>query len=277
MGSLLTEGNHLFLAPETRRAGSSQWKDLLALLIEAVDAEAEACGAESVVLRDLPAGDEEMDALMLDYGFSSMPAPDSLVAELGWRDEAELLRGLTRKFRRHQLAEVKPWNDAYVAEYLGGGGRTPDAAELRHFYELYLHVKARSFDLNTFRLPRDIFTRMMAFPQWELISLRDRGADAPAGSEAPVAVVACFVGEGHYVPTLIGMDYHYVRSRGLYRQCLRHVLLRAKQRGLGRVLFGMGASLEKRRFGAKVEPRVYYVRADDHYGFDVIHQLGAGS
>ncbi len=58
---------------------------------------------------------------------------------------------------------------------------------------------------------------------------------------------------------------------------VEELMLRARELGLRRVLFGMGASLEKRRFGARSEPRAYYVRADDHYSFDVIHQISVES
>jgi 7-keto-8-aminopelargonate synthetase-like enzyme len=277
MGSLLTEGNHLFLDPETRRPGASEWRDLMALLLKSVGEDAEALGAESIVLRDLPSEDPEMDALLLDHGFSKLPAPDSMVAELHWQDEEALLRGLTRKFRRHQIAQVQPWNDTYGVEIFGAGTRAPTPDQLERFYQLYRNVKAKSFELNTFPLPHDIFARMNQCRGWELLALHVRpGAEADA-PDGPVAVVACFVGDDRYVPTLVGLDYRFVGARGLYRQCLRHILLRAKQKGLGHVLFGMGAPLEKRRFGAKPEARSYYVRADDHYSFDVIAQISARS
>jgi len=277
MGSLLTEGNHLFLDPGARSAGSSEWKDLMALLLEAVGEDADARGAETIILRDLPDGDPEMNALLLEHGFSTLPAPDSMVAELTWRDEDEFLRCGTRDLRRHHTKQVRPWNDTYAVEVLGAKSRRPTPEQLDRFYELYLNVKQRSFALNTFRLPRDFFVRMLEFPSWEFLTLRVRPGIEPGAPEAPIAVVACFVGDDRYVPTVIGLDYRYVRSHGLYRQCLRHILLRARELEIGRVSFGFGASLEKRRFGAKSEPRVYYVQANDHYSFDVIHQMSAGS
>jgi 7-keto-8-aminopelargonate synthetase-like enzyme len=277
MGSLLTEGNHLFIDAESRRPGAGEWKELVAMLLEAVSQDAESRGAESLVLRDLPDGDAEMDALLRDHGFAKLAAPDSMVAELSWRSEDEMLRGLSRKFRRHHIAEVIPWNETYDVDVIGEGTRRPQADELAHFYQLYLNVKERSFDLNTFALPREIFGMMADAPGWELLTLRMRPGAASDEPEQPVAVVGCFVGEDRYVPTLIGLDDRFIRSHGLYRQCLRQILLRAKQLGRRCVDFGMGAALEKRRFGASAESSVYYVRAEDHYAVDVIHQISAGS
>ena len=90
-----------------------------------------------------------------------------------------------------------------------------------------------------------------------------------------VAVVGCFAGKQHYAPTVVGLDYEYVESRGLYRQSLRHMLLRAQQRGLDTVFLGMGAGLEKRRFGARPQRRALYVQVDDHYAADVIAQMSS--
>lgn len=277
MGSLLTEGDHLFLHPDARRGGSSEWKDLMALLLAAVDADAEARGAETLVLRDLPADDPEMDALLLERGFARLPAPETFVAECTWPDEQAFLRAGSRDLRRHHGRHVQPWNGTYEVEVLDGRSRRPTPDELAHLYALYRNVQGRSLALNTFPLPRDLFARMLEFPDWELLALRVRPGALPGAPDAPVAVVASFVGEDRYVPMVIGLDYAYVHAHGLYRQCLRHVVLRARALGLPRVLFGMGAPLEKRRFGARPTARVYYVRADDPYSFDAIQQLRTGS
>ena len=44
---------------------------------------------------------------------------------------------------------------------------------------------------------------------------------------------------------------------------------------LERVLFGMGASLEKRRFGAQATRNALYVQIHDTYAFDTVAQMSA--
>jgi len=81
------------------------------------------------------------------------------------------------------------------------------------------------------------------------------------GAREPVAVVASYRGADHYVPVFIGMDYRFVRSAALYRQSLRQVLLRARALGCKRVEFGIGATLEKQRLGARSQPASLFADA----------------
>ena len=69
---------------------------------------------------------------------------------------------------------------------------------------------------------------------------------------------------------IVGLDYDYVRSHHSYRQAMRQAVLRARAHGASRVLLGMGAPLEKRRFGARVDARCVYVQASDHYSHEVL-------
>ena len=192
-----------------------------------------------------------------------------------WTDEEEFLRSLTPKARRHQRGYVFPWNSAYTVEVLGPSTRRPSEAEWAHFYQLYRNVQSHSLALNTFPLPDSVFRNMLDFPDWELIVLSIRPEfcgreDAPAA-----AMIACFVGAEQYVPLVMGMDYSYVRSHGLYRQCLRHIIERSRVLELPRILFGFGASLEKRRFGAKPMQTCLYFSAHDTRPFQILGELEA--
>jgi 7-keto-8-aminopelargonate synthetase-like enzyme len=267
MGSLLTEGDHLYLAREPG------WKQALELLLAAVTEEAEAADAELVALRDLPDPDPELRDVLEQRGFLRLPAPESMVAELSWADEEELLRSLSPKARYHQRRCVAPWNDAYEVEILGAGTRALSEEEAAHLHRLYRNVKEGNLTLNTFELPRDLFAWMLRFPCWEIALFRAK--DQPPGA-APVAFGASFVGREHVVPTVIGLDYRYVRSHGLYRQCLRQALLRGRELGKRRVHLGMGAPLEKRRFGARPVQSALYLQARDLYAFDALEVASGG-
>jgi hypothetical protein len=56
---------------------------------------------------------------------------------------------------------------------------------------------------------------------------------------------------------------------------LRHGTLRARALGKRKVHFGFGASLEKRRFGARPQASTMYLEADDHYAFDALAHIAA--
>ena len=130
-------------------------------------------------IRDSPGDDPVMDRVLLEQGFLKLPAPESLSVDLTWNDDEEFLRGLSRKFRRHQKGAVYPFNDTFELEVLGHGGRSAvGGEELAQLRVLYENVKARSYELNTFPLPEETFEQMIASPPWEVLVLRPSGVPA---------------------------------------------------------------------------------------------------
>jgi hypothetical protein len=263
MGSLLTEGDHLYLDR------GADWRAALDLLLDAVGQEASRAGAGSIALRDLADGDAELDGALRERGFVAVAMPEAFAIDELATDDETWLAGLSPKARVHQRRDVLPWDEAFSVEVVRAGGRVPTDAEFDHLFELYRNVRARSLELNSFELPRTILRDMLRDDCWELVLLRL--ADQPAGP--PVAFGAHYAGARHYVPMIVGLDYAFVRSHHSYRQALRQALLRARERGADRVLLGMGAGLEKRRFGAVAERRLAYVQAGDHYAQEVLAAL----
>ncbi len=265
MGSLLTEGDHLFLDRD------ANWRGALELLFAAVSEHASAAGAGTIVLRDLDAADHELAAAIHESGYVRTSLPVSVVYERVESTDDEWMARLTQRQRRHQRRQVLPFDEAYEVEILRRGSRSVSEAELDHFYELYRAVQARGRALNVFPLPRRILRKMLQHEAWELMVLRLRETGEV------VSFGALFVGARHYAPMVIGLDYRYVASHGLYRQMLRRALLRARELGVQRVLFGMGATLEKKRFGGRGEERVAFAQASDHYAAEVLAGLAADS
>ncbi|WP_211281309.1 aminotransferase class I/II-fold pyridoxal phosphate-dependent enzyme [Mycobacterium angelicum] len=265
MGSLLTEGDHLYLDR------SANWRGALGLLLAAVAEHAGAAGAGTIVLRDLDAADLELAAAIRAAGYVRTSLPESLVCESVADSDEAWLAGLKQKQRWHQRRRVLPFDDTYEVEFLRRGSREVSDAELDHFYELYRAVQRRGLALNVFPLPKRILREMLSHDAWELMVLR-----LPETGEV-VSFGALFVGVSHYAPILIGLDYRYVTSHGLYRQMLRHALRRAREHGAARVLLGMGATIEKERFGARSHARVAFAQASDHYAAEVLAALAADS
>jgi 7-keto-8-aminopelargonate synthetase-like enzyme len=258
MGALLTEGDHLYVD------GNADWKGALDLLFEAVSADAAAAGAGTIVLRDLHAADRARADALRERGYVKLTLPDSFVLEPVEGGDDAWLERLSVKSRAHQRKDVLPWDDTFEVEVVREAREDLDFDRL---YELYRAVAERSLELNTFPLPRGIFREMLDSPAWELVLLRLDGA--------VVAFGAHFAGARHYAPMIVGLDYAYVRSHHSYRQALRQAMLRARELGSRRILLGMGAGLEKRRFGAHAQERVAFAQASDHYSAQVLDALAA--
>ena len=268
MGALLTEGDHLYLDR------TADWHGALDLLCAAIAEDAEAAGAGTIVLRDLDGSPEVAEALG-QRGFTKMAMPDSLIVDPVVIDDRGWMAGLSAKARSHQRREVLPWDGTFELEVLRPGERVPADAELAYLHELYRNVELRGLEVNSFELPPTILRDMLAYPCWELMLMYLPPAAGGPAHGLPVGFGAHFIGKGYYAPMLLGLDYAYVRSHHSYRQALRQAMQRARAHGGGRMLLGMGAALEKRRFGARPHQRFAYVQASDHYSQEVLAALEA--
>jgi hypothetical protein len=248
----------------------ADWRGALGLLLSAVSEQATAADAGTIVLRDLDDTDHELAAAIRGAGYVPAALPASLVYEPVVATDEAWLAQLTYRQRRHQVRAVLPFDETYDVEFLHRGVSVSDA-ELDHLYGLYRAVQERGRDLNVFPLPRCMLREMCEHDAWELmvLRLRDTGEVVSFGAH--------FVGARHYAPMVIGLDYRYVVSHGLYRQMLRHAVLRAREHGAHRVLFGMGATLEKERFGAGIHARVAFAQTSDHYASEVLAAFAADS
>ncbi|HEY9766746.1 MAG TPA: aminotransferase class I/II-fold pyridoxal phosphate-dependent enzyme, partial [Chroococcales cyanobacterium] len=93
MGSLLSEGNHLYLDRE------ADWKLGLKMLLKAIEADREECAASILNLRDFPADDPEMDEFLLDQGFVKFSMPESFILDIDWQDEEGYYQKLSKYSR----------------------------------------------------------------------------------------------------------------------------------------------------------------------------------
>jgi len=267
MGSLLTEGDHLYLD----RTGD--WHSALRLILDAARAVEDTAEAVAVVLRDL-APDDEMHQFLTGEGFVRLPAPTAWIRKLDFDDDDEFLASLKKKHRYHQRTQVLSWEDRYEMDVIQSGpemqhGLTRE--ELDHLYRLYRNVHARNLFLNVFPLPRRLFDSILSQPGWELITLR-----LTEGPAQPVAFVMQHVGTEHVQPIFVGLDYAFVSSHRAYQQTLWQSVRSGRRTGAQKVLMGVSADLHKARFGAVREKRWVYVQPSESFHTDVLSRLAQG-
>lgn len=260
LGSLLSEGDHLW----TDRGGP--WRQAMEVLHGVLMRQAEAWGVSSVVLRDLPGDDPEMDAWMRARDYVKAPQPDT------HRLAVEGAAGLERRMRaagrqtRAVLRGLEAAAPAYRLRVFGVHGEPLDPATAAHLYAQYRGVAGRKLRINTFPLPAELVPALAACPAWELVALvLDPAAGGPADG-TPVAWYAAHRAPHDYAAFLCGVDRRWVDGRedGAYRQMLRAMALRAAELGARTLHWGMDAETEKLRFGAVAHPTCAYVLVRDH-------------
>jgi 7-keto-8-aminopelargonate synthetase-like enzyme len=270
MGSLLTEGDHLYLDRER------DWRGALRTILSAARLEEDLAGAGAVVLRDLPDGDDELHAVLLGEGLMRLPIWQTWARDVDFSDDAGFLASLTRKHRYHQRTRVLAWEAGYQVDVLPGGSpqaRALDDATRDDLYHLYRNVHARSFELNVFPLPRRVIDAVLESPAFEVVVLR-----LPDRAAGPVAfavqhVYSAGAADGHVAPVFVGLDYDYVPTHHSYQQLLFQSVRSAQRHGVPRILYGMSADLHKARFGARPEKRWAYVQATETFNADVLARM----
>jgi hypothetical protein len=264
MGSLLTEGDHLYLD----RTGD--WRSALRLILDAARAVEDTAEAVAVVLRDLTP-DGEMHEFLTGEGFVRVPAPTAWIRKLDFDDDDEFLAGLKKKHRYHQRTQVLAWEDRYEVDVIHSGPEMRHGLareDVDHLYGLYRNVHARSLFLNVFPLPRRLFDSILSQPGWELIVLR-----LIEGPGQPVAFIMQHVGTEHVQPVFIGLDYRFVSSHRAYQQTLWQSIRSGRRVGAQKVLMGVSADLHKARFGAAAEKRWVYVQPSESFHADILTGL----
>ncbi|MCJ8165887.1 bifunctional aminotransferase class I/II-fold pyridoxal phosphate-dependent enzyme/GNAT family N-acetyltransferase [Pontibacter sp. E15-1] len=261
MGGLFTEGNHLYLDRE-----SPDWKGALKLLLEALFREQEQEQVSNILLRDFPADDTEMHEFMVDQGFVKIDLPESCVVEkLSNQTEEDYVRALSQKNRRHYVQKIKRNHHFYTVAIKSKLSQD----ELQCAIQLFRNVKNNNFAINSFHFPEKLFQQINENPAWEFVVLYIK--EEYSINRNPVAVCFCHLNAAQvYSPMLIGMDYEYLLEYGVYRQTLFEVIRRANALKCGKINFGISATIEKKRIGAVLYPKVGYYQAKDNFAMEMM-------
>jgi hypothetical protein len=133
-----------------------------------------------------------------------------------------------------------------------------------HLYALYESVHSRSFEVNTFKLPKKFFANMIRSPHWEVTTLTLKPQYDFLKKHAPVAVGFSYK-NANYSPAIVGYDYDYRDTAKVYKQIILQIVKRGIELKSSKIDCGFTASLEKRKFGAVVRSQVAYVQMKDNF------------
>ncbi|HSH67449.1 MAG TPA: aminotransferase class I/II, partial [Bacteroidia bacterium] len=257
MGSLLSEGNHLFLQRD-----HPKWKNALLEMIRIMNEVKEKSNATAIHLRDIDTSDTEIRDFLIKEGFFKAPMQDTHIVEnLKWNNNDEFLNTLSYRSRKHVRKFIFKTEHEFEVSFI----KNSDYTFLDECYKLYLNVKKQSFVINTFDLPIKMFKNVFDDPNWEVMLLK----------VGPLKKLGCFVfcyksQKNNYCPVVIGLDYEYNNKFFCYRQALFQLLKRANQLMINKVYLGMDATIEKQKVGATVIPKSIYIQANNNYNMDVI-------
>jgi hypothetical protein len=178
---------------------------------------------------------------------------------------------LSKRMQKHIRQDVFHHEDKYELTVC----KNPTAEEIKHWYQLYVNVKNKSRELNTFTLPYKMFENIARNPNWEVVALTLKAEYDTRTERKPVVVMLSYVTEKVYNYMMVGIDYDFQEAYKPYRQAMFRSLFRAKELGKEIVYLGYSASFEKRKFGAIPIESVGYMQAKDNYSMEVIESMSA--
>lgn len=261
LGCLFTEGKHYYINENEELAEKA-----VKLLLEKLEEKYNDLKADMVVLRDFEEKNT-WDKTIQEQGYFKINMPESCVYKaekwLNYEDFSKVLSPRSRKHFNKEIMTFEKYYNIDIKEKLS-------VEELEKAYKLYQNVKNNNYAINTFQYDKSVFERMNECPNWEFITLHlNNVEDKPF-----VGVMFCYKNQNHtYVPELIGMDYKWAKDFNLYRQLLFQTIKRANELNFAQIDFGVSASFEKRKVGAKIIPKVAYVQARDNYTMEVMNTI----
>lgn len=262
MGTLITEGCHLFI-----ERTDSDWHDALAFLLDNISDYFEKSDNDILLLRDFDENDIEIKRFLMDYGFIKSELPDThQIKNVLWKDKDSFLQLLPGKKRRSINHEILSFEKFFNVNISSG----IENENIDLWYDLYENVNRKNLALNVFKLPQKLFTAICSDKNWEILELRLKGEYSNSGKDEIVAVGFINKGSENYYPVMLGLDYSYVNEFNTYKQLLFNVVLRAGELNKKAVHLGLGASIEKKKIGAKAKQQVAFIRMKDDYNMSLI-------
>lgn len=260
LGSLFTEGDHLFI--EKNHPLQQEALNVLLQYLESLEINSK---CKMIVLRDFPEN-KNLHTFFQGQGFVRLKMPDTCSIHLEGTESIETyIENLSSRNRRHFRKEIEAIEPLLNIEIL----RTCSEDQLDRVQKLYNNVHKNNLGLNTFSFPKKLFQNMSAHPNWEFILI--------SSLEKPkniIGVMLCYTNiHKTYIPAFVGMDYDKLEQYHTYRQLLYQTIKRACEKKHKHISLGITASFEKRKLGASIQEIYAYIQTSDNYTLELMDTL----
>ncbi|WP_458628663.1 aminotransferase class I/II-fold pyridoxal phosphate-dependent enzyme [Winogradskyella sp. PC D3.3] len=260
LGCLFTEGNHLYI-----NANHPHKQEALHLLMQTLETLEQRSNSKMIVLRDFNMNDS-LNRYFLGQGFVRIQMPNSCRINLRADEAIEAyVARLSSRNRKHLRKDILAYEPSLEISIL----QTLNAYQLNQVHLLYNNVRLNNLGLNTFPYPINLFKNMSGHSNWEFILIHH-----PEQPNKIIGVMFCYKNNNqNYVPSLVGIDYDYLKIFQTYRQLLYQTLKRAIQLKFETIDLGITASFEKKKLGAVVEEKYAYIQTSDNYTLELLGLL----
>lgn len=256
MGCMFAEGDFLYVDEN-----HSQYLMAINKLIEVVSQLKEEEEATTVIFRDF-FEHSPVVKILEENGYVKFGMPNiNIVQNPKWNNIDELMSLIDSKKKRDNIKQ-------YAVRHL-------DKFEIKNFkeitedqsniyYELFMNVKKANYSFNFFDYPKKIISILSKYKNWEFTEIRIKETNEIG------AVIMGYVGENHYTPFIVGLDYKFINSHHIYKQTMFQMVKRGNDLGKKIVYLGLTADFEKQKYLAVSHKINAYIKYDDTFNLEVI-------
>ena len=259
MGSLFTEGKHLFVNEKHPLVNEA----LSGFFIE-VEKLKKATDSTVVLLRDFQSDFKYMEHFE-NEGFVKINMPNVNVIPIqSWKTNEEFLGQIPSKNNKRNIERyVLKFEDQFDITFKN----RITSQESEQYYNLFQNVKKDNYAVNYFKYPAKITQILSKYEDWEFMDIKLKGGD-----EA-ICCVWSFRGDKHYSPLIMGLNYEYVESMNLYKQAIFQLVKRANYLNKEKVFLGYSADYEKQKYGANTISLYAFIKLDDTFNMELIESM----
>lgn len=259
MGCLFTEGEHLYI-----NQGHSLVKQALSRLFVEVDDLKKTSESSVVILRDFQS-DFRFNEFFENEGFTKIRMPNVNIIQIqNWKSNEEFLNQISSKNNKRNVERYVLKNEELFDITFK---KTLNSEEAAHYYKLFQNVKKDNYSVNYFTYPPKITELLSKQEGWEFMDIKLKGGDET------ICCVWSFIGEKHYSPLIMGLNYDYVKSMNLYKQAIFQLVKRGNSLNKEKVFLGYSADYEKQKYGAMTIPMYAFIKLDDTFNMELIDSM----
>lgn len=259
MGCLFTEGEHLYI-----KEGHSLVKQALSQLFVEVDNLKKTSESSVVILRDFQS-DFRYNEFFENEGYTKISMPNVNIIQIQkWKSNEEFLNQISSKNNKRNVERYVLKNEELFDVTFK---ITLNSKEAAHYYNLFQNVKKDNYSVNYFTYPPKITELLSKQEEWEFMDIKLKGGDET------ICCVWSFIGEKHYSPLIMGLNYDYVKTMNLYKQAIFQLVKRGNSLNKEKVFLGYSADYEKQKYGAMTIPMYAFIKLDDTFNMELIDSM----
>lgn len=266
MGSLFSEGSH-----HCTNLNHPMWQQAWRKIFLHLEKTSQTANSQLTVVRDFRNADSSLNRFFNEQGFVKIRMPDAcLIPEICWKNQTEYVEQLSKRSAKHFRKDIEPFIGKVDVELV----QSLSEVLLNQCYQLYKNVKEKNLAINTFTYPLKVFVEMNKSKHWEFILLYSKAQKKGETLRVPLGVMFCYKNRNiTYVPSLVGIDYNHIEEYQTYRQLLYQTILAATAQNFKTIDFGISASFEKKKVGAKIIQMHAFIQSDDNYTLERLETM----